>query len=114
MGIFLLGLFTSRANRQGITIAIIACVLFTAYAFLTSTRIGLGEDKKLLLDLGSYNFKHDKLMLGVYSHLVVIVVGYVSSLFFPKPIVDKNLLYSGWLENKRNEKRGGLKLAQST
>ncbi|WP_240347938.1 sodium:solute symporter [Longitalea arenae] len=102
VGIFLLGIFTARANRQGITIGIIACILFTAYAFLTSTRIGTGEEKHLLLDLGDYNFKHDKLMLGVYSHLVVIVVGYIASLFFPKPVLDKNLLYSGWKEARKN------------
>lgn len=104
VGIFLLGLFSARANRQGVTIAIIACILFTAYAFLTSTKIGLGENKTLLLDLGNYNFTHDKLMLGVYSHLVVIGVGYVASLFFPKPEVDKNLLYSGWREQQRRVK----------
>jgi SSS family solute:Na+ symporter len=103
VGIFLLGLFSARANRQGITIAVIACILFTAYAFLTSTKIGLGENKKLLLDLGTYNFKHDKLMLGVYSHLVVIGVGYVASLFFPKPEINKNLLYSGWREGRKTE-----------
>jgi SSS family solute:Na+ symporter len=102
VGIFLLGLFSARANRQGVTIAIIACVLFTAYAFLTSTRIGLGDNKKLILDLGVYNFKQDKLMLGVYSHLVVIGVGYLASLFFPKPVIDKNLLYSGWLATRRD------------
>jgi solute:Na+ symporter, SSS family len=104
VGIFLLGLFSARANRQGITIAIITCILFTAYAFLTSTKIGLGENKKLLLDLGSYNFTHDKLMLGVYSHLVVIAVGYVASLFFPKPVINKNLLYSGWREERKKGK----------
>lgn len=104
VGIFLLGLFSPRANRQGITIAIIACIVFTAYAFLTSTKIGLGNDKKLLLDLGAYNFRHDKLMLGVYSHLVVIVVGYLASLFFPKPQVNKDLLYSGWKAERKRKK----------
>ncbi|HEY8916100.1 MAG TPA: sodium:solute symporter, partial [Chitinophaga sp.] len=79
VGIFLLGLLSARANNQGITIAIIVCILFTAYAFLTSTAIGLGNDKTLLLDLGKYNFTHHKLMLGVYSHLIVIGVGYVAS-----------------------------------
>jgi solute:Na+ symporter, SSS family len=105
VGIFLLGIFSARANRQGITIAIIACILFTAYAFLTSTKIGTGVQKHLLLDLGEYNFKHNKLMLGVYSHLVVIGVGYVASLFFPKPVLDKNLLFSGWKEAKRNGRK---------
>lgn len=104
VGIFLLGLLSARANRQGVNIGIITCIIFTAYAFLTSTPIGLGENPPLLLDMGAYNFTHNKLMLGVYSHLIVIGVGYVASLFFPKPVIDKNLLYSGWLEGRRNER----------
>lgn len=111
VGIFLLGLLSARANNQGITIAIVVCILFTAYAFLTSTEIGLGEDKALLLDLGEYNFTQHKLMLGVYSHLIVIGVGYVASLFFPKPVLDKNLLFSGWLEARRAEKAAAKEAA---
>jgi SSS family solute:Na+ symporter len=99
VGIFLLGLFSARANRQGINIGIIICILFTAYAFLTSTPVGLGNPH-LLLDMGAYNFTHHKLMLGVYSHLVVIGVGYIASLFFPKPVLEKNLLYSSWKQNR--------------
>ncbi|GAA4730238.1 sodium:solute symporter [Flavisolibacter ginsenosidimutans] len=108
VGIFLLGLFSARANRQGVTIAIVVCILFTAYAFLTSTKIGLGENKKLLLDLGKYNFTHDKLMLGVYSHLVVIGVGYLASLAFPKPEVNPNLLYSGWRQQRMRKAKTEL------
>jgi len=102
-GIFLLGLFSSRANRQGLNIGITACILFTAYAFLTSAKIGLADHKHILLDLGKYNFHQHKYMLGVYSHIVVIVFGYIGSLFFPKPKVSSNLLYSGWLEAKRQK-----------
>ena len=105
VGIFLLGLFSKRANSQGVRIAIIVCIIFTAYAFLTSTKIGLGENKILLLDMGKFNFTHDKLMLGVYSHLIVIIVGYFASLFFPKPVIDKNLLYSGWREQVKKDKK---------
>ncbi|MEY4053581.1 MAG: hypothetical protein RL034_499 [Bacteroidota bacterium] len=104
VGIFMLGIFSARANKQGVNIGIIVCILFTAYAFLTSTEVGLEGHKMRLLDFGRYNFTHHKLMLGVYSHLIVIVVGYVASLFYPKPVLDTNLLYSGWLQNKRNEK----------
>lgn len=103
VGIFLLGLFSSRANRQGVNIGIIACILFTAFAFLTSTKIGVGSNKKILLDMGAYNFKHHKLMLGVYSHLIVIGVGYIASLFFPKPVIDQQLLYSGWKKSNRQD-----------
>jgi SSS family solute:Na+ symporter len=105
VGIFLLGIFSARANKQGIAIGIIACIIFTAYAFLTSTRIGTGTEKHLLLDFGKYNFTQHKLMLGVYSHLVVIGVGYVTSLFFPKPVLDKNLLFSGWKEARQKERK---------
>lgn len=102
VGIFMLGLFSARANRQGVNIGIIACILFTAWAFLTSTPVGL-KNPRLLLDLGNFNFTHHKLMLGVYSHIVVIVVGYAASLFFPKPVLEKNLLYSSWKQNRNNE-----------
>ncbi len=103
VGIFLLGLFSARANRQGVNIGIITCILFTAWAFLTSTPIGV-KNPKLLLDLGNFNFTQHKLMLGVYSHLVVIIVGYIASLFFPKPTLAPNLLYSSWKQNRHNEK----------
>ncbi len=92
VGIFLLGFLSKRANRQGVNIGIIVCILFTAYAFLTSTPVGV-EQKKLILDLGDYNFTHHKLMLGVYSHLIVLGVGYLASLFFPKPHLEPNLVY---------------------
>jgi len=99
VGVFLLGLFSARANRQGVNIGIITCILFTAWALLTSTPVGL-KNPKLLLDMGNFNFTHHKLMLGVYSHLVVIVVGSVASLFFPKPVLEPNLLYSHWKTNR--------------
>lgn len=99
VGIFLLGLFSARTNRQGVNIGIIACIIFTAYALLTSTPVGL-KNPKLLLDLGNFNFTHHKLMLGVYSHIVVIVVGYTASLFYPKPVLPDNLLYSSWKSNR--------------
>ncbi|MFC6100465.1 sodium:solute symporter [Olivibacter domesticus] len=105
VGIFLLGLFSSRANEKGVNIAIITCILFTAYALLTSTEIGVGTEKHILLDLGKFNFTHHKLMLGVYSHILVMVIGYLASLFFPKPTINENLLYSGWLKIKREEKQ---------
>lgn len=109
-GIFLLGLFSARTNRQGMNIGVVACILFTTYAFLTSTRIGLGDHKTLLLDMGAYNFTQHKLMLGVYSHLVVIVVGYVASLFFPKPDLDEHLLYRGWRAARRRDRKAVMKV----
>ena len=105
VGIFLLGLFSRRANWQGLYIGIAAAVLFTAYAVLTSSKFETaGGEKQLLLDLGSMNFTHHKYMLGVYSHLIVLIVGYVASLFFKTPLADKELTVYGYLEEKKKSK----------
>jgi solute:Na+ symporter, SSS family len=100
-GMLLLGLFVNRANRQGLNVGILACVLFTGYALLTSTSTGSGEDKQLLLDMGAYNFTQHKYMLGVYSHVVLFFVGWIASYFFPKVDVPANLTYYGYLDKKR-------------
>ncbi len=86
-GMFLLGLFSRRANKQGLYIGMASCVIFTAYALSTSTSL----DGELLLDLGDWNFTHHKYMLGVYSHLVVLIVGYLTSFCFKSGPIDSNL-----------------------
>ncbi|RMD92387.1 MAG: sodium transporter [Calditrichaeota bacterium] len=103
-GLFLLGLFT-RANKQGLYVGMAACVLFTAWAVLTSTPIGIGENKRLLLDLGPFNFTHHKYMLGVYSHFVLFGVGYLASFLFPRSEPDKSLTIHAWLEKRRENRR---------
>jgi solute:Na+ symporter, SSS family len=103
VGIFILGLCFRRANKQGLYIGIAACVLFTAYAMLTSTKFEIEGGERTLLDLGSWNFTQHKYMLGVYSHVIVIVVGYLASLFFPRPQLDDHLtLYSFLKERKKS------------
>ncbi|MDR0812027.1 MAG: hypothetical protein LBN23_07145, partial [Paludibacter sp.] len=105
VGIFLLGLFSRRANKQGLSIGIIACILFTAYAILTTTNIGEGADKHLIIDFGKYNFPHHKYMLGVYSHIIVFVVGYVASLFFKTKPADDNLTVFGFIKELKAKKK---------
>lgn len=105
VGIFVLGLFSRRANWQGLYIGIAAAILFTAYAVLTTTKYGSGPDAGLILDLEDWNFKHHTYMLGVYSHLIVLVVGYVASFFFKSAPVDKELTIYGYLEEKRKAKK---------
>ncbi|MBN1184870.1 MAG: sodium:solute symporter [Bacteroidales bacterium] len=95
-GLFLLGIFSKRANKKGVYIGLLACVLFTAYALLTSSKFDFGDGKRLLLDLGRLNFTHHKYMLGVYSHIVLFVVGYIASLFFKSDKDISSLTYSGW------------------
>ena len=87
VGIFLLGLFSRRANKQGLYIGIATAVIFTAWATL------------------SKDFPHHKYMLGVYSHLIVLIVGYAASYLFKTPLVDKELTIWGYLEEKKENKR---------
>jgi len=99
-GMFLLGLFSRRTNKQGLYIGMAVCVLFTGYAVLTSTEV----NDRLILDMGRLNFTHHKYMLGVYSHLILFGVGYLASLFFKKQDIDENLTYYGWSKMKRRAK----------
>ena len=105
VGIFLLGLFSRRANKQGLYIGIAVAVVFTAYAVLTSTKVDLDGDgtKNTLLDLGDWNFKQHKYMLGVYSHLIVLVVGYLASFLFKTPLADINLTIYKMKEESKDE-----------
>jgi len=82
VGLFLLGIFVKQANNVAANIGIVAGIIFTAYAILTSTPLEINGEKILLLDLGVYNYSHHKLMLGVYSHLVVFLTGWLASLIF--------------------------------
>jgi SSS family solute:Na+ symporter len=100
-GLFALGFFTVRANRKGLYVGIAACVLFTAYALLTSTKFDLGgPEKTQILDFGRFNFTHHKYMLGVYSHIVLFFVGYLASFLFRPDKDIKDLTVFGWLAKR--------------
>jgi SSS family solute:Na+ symporter len=94
-GMFLLGIFSTRANKQGLYWGIGACILFTAWALLTSTPMGLEGKETLLVDLGDYNFTHHPFMIGVYSHLVMIFFGYTASLMYKGKKPDLHLTWYG-------------------
>ena len=107
-GMFLLGLFSRRANKQGLYIGIAACVLFTGYALLTSTTVGVKGNERLMLDLGTWNFSHHRYMLGVYSHFVLFGVGYLASYFFKTPPPEDNLTWTGWNKIQRMNKQSAV------
>ena len=98
-GLFLLGIFSKRANKQGLYIGIIVTVLFTAWAMLTSQPVGATEEP--LLNLGSYNFTHHSYMLGVYTHFIIIGVGYAASFLFPAYQADDSLTIYGYWKAKK-------------
>jgi SSS family solute:Na+ symporter len=99
-GLFLLGVCTRRANKQGLYVGIAATVIFTGWALLTSTPLVPGSDP--LLDLGALNYTHHSYMLGVYSHLILFGVGYIASLFFKTEAPDENLTVHAWWANRKH------------
>jgi SSS family solute:Na+ symporter len=80
LGLFALGALTRRANGRGAAVGIIACILFTAWATLTSVR--LPALNSVLLDLGPFNYTLHPFLIGILNHLVLLVVGYLASLWF--------------------------------
>jgi SSS family solute:Na+ symporter len=70
LGLFGLGFLSKRANRKGAYVGIAACVLFVTWATLTGP---------LNLDLG-LNFRLNSLLIGILSHVVLFVAGYLASL----------------------------------
>jgi SSS family solute:Na+ symporter len=101
VGMFLLGILIPKANEKGLYVGMIACILFTAWATLTTTSYEVNGAKQLIWDLGNLNFPHHTYMLGVYSHFVLFLVGWGASyLFKSKPVDEKLMLYG--LRNKKS------------
>ena len=100
-GIFILGTLSKRANKQGLYIAVIVTILFTGYAVLTSKEF----NGMILLDLGKLNFPHHEYMIGVYSHLIIVFVGYFASLLFPHAEVHEDLTIYAWYKKRRDAGR---------
>lgn len=103
-GIFLLGLFVNRVGSKAMYTGLVACVLFTAYAVLTSTKIGNSNAEKLILDLGDYNFTHHQYMLGVYSHFVLMSVAYAASFIIKEKRAEDNLTIHAWINARKARK----------
>ena len=102
-GMFLLGIFTKRANMNGLYFGIGASVLFTAYALLTSNPVYFNGKEQLLLDLKGMNYTHHEYMIGVYSHVLLFGIGYLASRFFKSGKDIRSLTYSGYLDLKRKK-----------
>jgi SSS family solute:Na+ symporter len=80
LGLFTLGALTKRANGQGALVGIAVCIVFTAWATFTSVK--LPAVNRVLLDLGPFNYTLHPFLIGIFNHVIVLVVGYVASLCF--------------------------------
>jgi solute:Na+ symporter, SSS family len=103
VGMFLLGLIVRRANTKGLYIGMIACVLFTAWGTLTTTEVNTEGIPGVLWDLGQFNFPHHTYMLGVYSHIVLFVFGWLGSYFFKPQHVAENLYIYEFIRRKKED-----------
>lgn len=93
-GMFLLAFFTRRANRQGLWVGVIVALIFTAWATLTGSKFKI-------LDLG-WNYTWPDVMIGVIAHLIVLIVGYGASWFFPTDtMVKSEWTFWGWHEKRK-------------
>jgi len=111
-GLFALAFFTKRANLKGVYVGMLACILFSCWAVLSGEPL-VGD--KILLDLNqglnnlfnttafgteqgqlSLNFPHHHYMIGVYSHIVLFVFGYIASLFFRHDRDISGLTFYDW------------------
>ena len=101
-GLFLLAFLCPRANKQGVYIGIAVSLLFTTWATLTN-----GKDR--VLDLGACNFNLPGVMIGVIAHLVLLMAGFLGSLFFPPPESgSRAMTLWGWLEQRKAKALNGL------
>ncbi len=73
LGVFSLGFLTRRGTRRGCYAGIVACVLFTAWGVLT-------QPGARVVDLGSFNFEMNPIMIGILGHVISFGVGYIVSL----------------------------------
>ncbi|HEU6447977.1 MAG TPA: sodium:solute symporter [Verrucomicrobiae bacterium] len=98
-GMFMLAFLSRRANRQGLWIGIIAMLIFTAWATLTS-------GKNAIIDLGDHNYTWPSVMIGVIGHIIVLVIGWLASWFFPAdPNVRQEWTLWGWLEKRKTARQ---------
>jgi solute:Na+ symporter, SSS family len=101
VGLFLLGLLVKRANTKSFYAGMTACIIFTAYATLTTTKIETEGVKHLMVNLGAFNFPHHTYMVGVYSHFVLFFTGWMASYFFKSCNVDEKLTIYSYLKREK-------------
>jgi SSS family solute:Na+ symporter len=94
-GLFMLAFLCPRANARGAGIGIVACLAFTAWGTLTA-------GKAPTLDLGAWNCRMLPIMVGVWAHVVLFVVGYLASWLSAAPVAEnRSMTLWGWLDRKR-------------
>jgi len=96
-GLFLLAFFSTRANRQGIYVGMVATALFTGWATATA-------GAKPLVNLSPYNFAWNELTIGAVGHVVMLIFGYLGSLLFTSDqSAAREMTFWKWIEIRRSK-----------
>jgi SSS family solute:Na+ symporter len=101
-GLFLLGFLFERAGKAAANIGIAASLIFTTWATLT-----LNGGK--IWNLGRFNFPMHDYMIGVFSHLALLVVGALAALALPNRDPDARRL-TFWEWRRRVRKSQGVEV----
>ncbi|HEX5470725.1 MAG TPA: hypothetical protein VFW73_02510, partial [Lacipirellulaceae bacterium] len=91
-GLFGLAFLCPRATAGGAYTGIVAGVLFTAWATLSN---------KHLMDFGGVRYTLHPYLIGVFSTLLLFVVGYIASPLFQRASDARSLTVWGWLSKQR-------------
>ncbi len=86
LGLFALGLLTTRATRPAAWLGIVASIAFTAWA--TMTAVTFPSIDRPLVDLGRFNFGMEPLLIGVLNHVILFAVGFAASFAIGKRVAD--------------------------
>ncbi len=92
-GLFTLAFLSRRANARGVWAGILACIVFTAWATLTS-----GQNR--WLDLGAFNYPWHELTIGVVGHVVLAGIGYLASLLSGARRDESAVTLWSWLRRR--------------
>jgi solute:Na+ symporter, SSS family len=93
-GLFILAFLCPKATAGGAYMGIVCCVLFTAWATVSS---------KNLIDLPGVRYTLHPYLIGVIANILLFVVGYLASPCFSRTDGARALTVWGWLERRQGE-----------
>ena len=90
LGLFALGMLFRWTTARGAYVGILACIVFTVWATLTT--VTLPGATSPMLDLGSFNYGLSPFLIGILGHVVLVLVGMAASLCLGGPKKDTTSL----------------------
>jgi SSS family solute:Na+ symporter len=83
LGLFILGMFFRRVAIHGALAGIIACVVFTTWATLTSVELPVFG--RTVFDMGDYNYSWNNKLIGVFGNIIMVSTALAVSYLVNKP-----------------------------